>query len=356
VAGGVGSGVGTRGFTENHRLSSDRVDRISMGDVNPHRIHAASCAMSGHVSYTAQQIAFFGMVDRRINKQNALRKAGIVVPKLARNPLAAQKTPRKEDSHSFDYSIPTGRKDLKDWHKWNYPDTDFGLVGKFNTQKETYANFVGTLEDYKNNVAAAEKAREEVRLAAAATQRGDATARNTGRESARLSVREEEEEFTQRTSRPLEGGLDSHSIKTFKVLGGPHPEVLDKWRAQRAAEYIKKLKDPLDPPPKKQVVHPRTMLPAGTYHEPIPDYGDANKPPTKAHKKVLGAPVSHAKVKDINSMKASLADLMGALDQTEQELDRQKLTLKLNARKKASYEAPATGRVSARSTDLLRSP
>jgi len=326
---------------------------IASMDVNPHKIRAASCEMSGHVSYTAQQIAFFGMVDKRINRQRALRNAGMIVPKVARNPMAAEKTPRNENAHSFDYSIPTGRKDLKDWHKWNYPDIDFGLAGKFVTQKETYANFVGTLDDYKNNVAAAERQREEERLAAAAgpkTQREE-TARSGGRESARLSAREEEE-CAQRTARPVEGGLNSHSIKTFKVLGGPHPEVLDKWRAQRAAEYIKSLKAPLDPPPKKKMVHPRTMLPAGTFHQPLPDYGDANKPPPK-HLKVQ---TSNAKVKDINSMKASLADLMGALDKTEQELDRQKLTLKLNARKKASYEAPATGRPSARSVDLLRSP
>jgi len=324
---------------------------------NPHRIKAASCNMSGHVSYTAQQIAFFDMVDRRINKQKALRNAGLLVPKQDRNPLRSEKTPRNEQAHSFDYSIPTGRKDLKDWDRWHYPEQDFGLMGQFATQKATYANFVGTLDDYKTQVAAAERERAEAERArlAALTQRAEIS-RTTGRESARLSAREEEEGISQRSARPVEGGLDSHSIKTFKVLGGPHPEVLDQWRAQRAAKYIKTIKEPLDPPPKKVINHPRSMLPPGKFHEEIPDYGNRNAPPPKHIKKVRGGFVPNAKVKDIDSMKASLSDLMGALDKTETELERQKLTLKLNTLKKASYEGPATSRRSARSGDLSRSP
>ena len=328
---------------------------------NPHKIHAASCKMSGHVSYSAQQLAFYGMIDRRINKRAAAINAGLIVPVQARNPLRAEKTPRKPEDGCFDYSIPEGRKDLKDWHKWDYPEVDFGIMGKFASQKEVYSNYIGTLEDYKSNVAkaneerarAAQEAEEEKRRTLEGrSQYSSRTQQSTARES----------EVSQRTSRPAESALEGHAIKTFKVLGGPHPEILENWRAKRAAEFIKKLHNPLDPPPKKAVEHPRPMLPSGAFHEEGFDYGDTKSPQKAKGKrpKVLGGLVSHAKVKDINSMKASLADLMSALDSTEQELERQKLALALNTRKKAGYEGPASGRAkgsrAGSASNLMRSP
>ncbi len=129
----------------------------------------------------------------------------------------------------------------------------------------------------------------------------------------------------------MEGGIEDHSIKTFKVLGGPHPEVLENWRAKRAAEFLKKKSNPLDPPPKKSLDHAKPMMPAGYYHDSHPDYGDVNFSPPKPHKKVLGALVPHGKTTDISSMKESLGGLMDALDRTEKDLKRQELVLGLNA-------------------------
>ena len=329
-----------------------------MAQQHPSRIHAASCAMSGHVNYTAQQIQFFGMVDRKINARKVLRDAGVLKVKRARNPMAAEKTPRKE--RGFDYSIPTGRKDLKDWDRWEYPEVDFGLMGKFASQKKSYANFIGTLDDYK---AATKKADEEREIAREEAARAKAVAAGEGRKTARdRDLHSARDTYREETARqppvPVEeSAISNHSIKTFKVLGGPHPEVLENWRAKRAAEFLKKKAHPLDPPSKKSLSHTRDFLPGGYFHEEDPDYGDHKYSPPKPHKKVLGALVPHAKNTDIHSMKESLSTLMNALDRTETDLKRQELALGLNARKKKGYEMPSSSRRSSRAaSDVGYSP
>ena len=315
---------------------------------------AASCQMSGHVSYSAQQLAFYGMVDRRVNKQSAMRKAGILAQKPSRNPMKAEKTPRNPEYGHFDYSIPTGRKDLgkECYDRWHYPEVDHGLMGKFSSQTEKYRASDAKLEDYRAKMEADQNEKYE-----AAAER---TFRNTHRETARQeSYRDEPTPISAREN--LEGNLSSQSITNFRILAKENPEVLDKWRAERAAEFLAKTKSPLDPPPRRTVKHNKAMLPAGTFHEEIPDYGDNKYAPPKPHPKVRGPLVPHGKnqSRDIAAMKATLTDLLGSLDQNEKELKRQELAVSLNARRKASYEAPRTGRSTARSgsgADLRRSP
>ena len=312
---------------------------------------AASCQMSGHVAYTAQQLAFYGMVDRRVNKQSAMRKAGILLQKPSRNPMRAEKTPRRDDYGHFDYSIPTGRKELgkESYDKWHYPEIDHGLMGKFRSQQEKYHASDNKMKEYRMKMEAEQTTKYE-----AAEER---TVRNAHVESARLDSYREEP--TPRSAREnMEGNLSQQSITDFRILANDNPEVLDKWRAERAAKFLAKVEKPLDPPPKRSVRHGKAMLPAGAYHEEMPDYGDNKYSPPKPHAKVRGALVPHGKdkAKDIAAMKATLTDLLGSWDQNEKELKRQEMAMNLNARRKASYEAPRSGRSTARSGDLMRSP
>ena len=327
---------------------------------------AASCQMSGHVSYTTQQLAFYGMVDRRIEKQAAMRKSGMIEVKNGRNPLRAERTPRREDYGHFDYSIPTGRKELKNtFDKWSYPETDNGLMGMFQSQKYKYENSANTLHEFKMKLESEERGKHHQAEASAEQQRREREAILAQRTAQNICTARSEildPGPTPRTlARAAEGNLSQQSITNFRILANDNPEVLEKWRAERAAKYLMKTKKPLDPPHKRKLMHNKPMFPSGYFHDQEPDYADRNYSPPKAHHKVRGALVPHGKNKgeDIKTMKASLTDLLSSLDTTEKELERQKLTLNLNARKKASYEAPRTGRssrLSSRAGDLNRTP
>ena len=113
---------------------------------------ASGVRNSGHVTYSAQQMAFYQMCQRRGERVEAKRNHGVLEYKKSRNPLRAEKTPRGKDYKCFDFSIPEGRKDLKDWERWEYPEMDFGLMGKFNTQKHIYQNYINKHEDYKRKL------------------------------------------------------------------------------------------------------------------------------------------------------------------------------------------------------------
>lgn len=52
----------------------------------------------------------------------------------ARNPLAAEKSPRNE-FYGFDFTPPPAQPEKERWH---YPESDWGLMAKFQTQKQIY--------------------------------------------------------------------------------------------------------------------------------------------------------------------------------------------------------------------------
>ena len=233
-----------------------------------HKIKGAHAGLSGHVSYTSQQHNFWGMVDRRNNRIEVMRKHGTLPTKARRNPMRAEKTPRKDDHGHFDFSIPTGRKELKDFHRWDYPETDFGLMGKFNTQKDKYDIFKGTQKEYIEKMKA--KVAYEKEMEEKLKREAEEIAERANMPSARdqLTARDE----TPRTSRTardeLELDMHKEKIANFRLLGQVEPRVLEKYRAERAKKFLmtyhEEESNPLDPPRMRKIKHKQAFLPAGT--------------------------------------------------------------------------------------------
>ncbi len=72
-----------------------------------------------------------------------------------RNPLLAEKSPR-DNSYGFDFSVPEKKPEKE---KWIYPESDWGLMSKLNTQK----HFYDELEAKKKNYATIVKEFKEIR-------------------------------------------------------------------------------------------------------------------------------------------------------------------------------------------------
>ena len=291
------------------------------------KISGAHCGLSGHVSYTNQQLNFYGMCDRRANRIEVQRKHGTLKSRKHRNPMAAQKTPRRADHGTFDFSIPTGRKDLKDWHRWEYPETDFGLMGKFQTQKEGYANFIGTLDDYKASIKRAEeeaiqqaeeeaiivREQEEARLAALrASQQTSRSNDDWGLSTGRSSARE------------VPFALEDEKITDLKVLGKVEPTVLDQWRAKRASKFLKSYNgNPLDPPniAKGPAHHNKNFYPSGSSHALSKDnFGETEATLHFSPKKVRGGLTIRHKRSPKDKMN-DYTDVLQALDQTNAQIE-----------------------------------
>lgn len=291
---------------------------------------AAHCGMSGHVSYSTQQLAFYGMVDRRANKINVARKHGTLKHKHERNPMRAEKTPRKPNDGHFDFSIPTGRKDLKDWHRWDYPETDFGLMGKFQTQKAKYANYIGTLDDYKESVKRAEIERARMLEQEARERREAEEARLAALRTGREATARSEDNYTARESTPEPPfGLDDERISNLHILGTVQPEVLAQWRAKRASKFLKSypgnpLDNPIQPNQDYKVTHSVKFKPAGFSHILNDDsqlYKKAEYDSTGG-RKVRGGLVPHAErnKSSPNDKLRGYEDVLDALDKTNRKI------------------------------------
>lgn len=322
---------------------------------------------SGHVTYNSQQAKFYQMVQNRSERIEAARNHGVLEYKPSRNPLRAEKTPRSKDHKCFNFSIPEGRKDLKDWERWQYPEIDFGLMGKFRSQKHVYDTYMGKHEDYMRKL---ENFREEEKLATTqrekepfkATQEAMTSSRaidppgglwgdegNQKYDSARASARGNDTSRTNRecifdelqteTSRvkqtrkkvpPIgqEPDTEKTTISNFRMIAGLNPEALAKWRAQRAAVFVTTQKHPLDPPTARELierpflvtyprggVEPREHVEIRKIHKPI------NKYATEA-------------VVNTARLQQGLGALMSELERTESEIERHELKLALKNKTK----------------------
>ena len=309
-----------------------------------YKIKGAHCGLSGHVSQSTQKQNFYAMIDRRNNKIEMLRKHGMLKHKPERHPLKAEKTPRREDLEKFDFSIPTGRKELKDFDRWSYPEVDFGLMGKFQSQKHKYEAFSDTQKEYiekmKEKALADKNQQEELERLAAEI----ATTANMP--SARSSARED------RSARPLESGrsssrseveLDLHSqpIKDFRILGVVQPEVLAKFRAERAQEYLRTYNDesghPLDPPLAKRLKHKKVFHAGGatsvlSSSGVVPEDENYVRIGDRSGKKAWGPfePTLSPKrlAQSTKKSTAALTKLMNQLDITESDIKKSEQRLK----------------------------
>mmetsp|Transcript_32043 Transcript_32043/g.54042 ORF Transcript_32043/g.54042 Transcript_32043/m.54042 type:complete len:395 (+) Transcript_32043:124-1308(+) len=90
--------------------------------------------LSGHVCFDVPQTRFFQEVNRRVNRLEVARRYGMVEKARERNPLLAEKSPRNENI-KFDFDTPAAPADT---NRWAYPDSDWGLMAKFRSQKHIY--------------------------------------------------------------------------------------------------------------------------------------------------------------------------------------------------------------------------
>jgi hypothetical protein len=135
------------------------------------------------------------------------------------------------------------------------------------------------------------------------------------------------------------GAVTDHMISALKSLGPSHPEVLAKWRSDRASGFISTQKHPLDPPTQRDMTE-RVFRPAGTF---------VSQPPKELPGRKAGGggagytlkkkPVEAQPYVEENTarMKETLDSLMQQLTKTENEIERQKLKIALK-RKNKHYE------------------
>lgn len=64
-----------------------------------------------------------------------------------RNPLNAEKSPRRNDA--FEYRPPAGKVVEE---KWNYPESDWGLMAKFRSQAKIYDDIFQKEKEYQKRV------------------------------------------------------------------------------------------------------------------------------------------------------------------------------------------------------------
>jgi hypothetical protein len=313
-------------------------------------------------------MAFYKMVQNRAERIEAARNHGALEYKPSRNPMRAEKTPRPKDYRCFDFSIPTGRKDLKEWERWEYPEIDMGLMGKFKSQQHTYESFISQHNDYKRKLAEKQiedkaKELEEEQRKGDATQRAALEASKAARSvlppkglwgsdqqqgsstTASLSSLLGDEynmlfgtDTKKMTKKGTQGkrvprlplGSDDNpdsptrlKISEYRMISGLTPEAVAKWRAKRAAEFVTKQKHPLDPPTARLLVDKPFVVtfPRGGVEpkEPV----SIKKIPPPANKYATEAVINTARLQD------GLKSLMGELARTEMQLEREELKLAL---------------------------
>jgi hypothetical protein len=58
----------------------------------------------------------------------------LIKRRFIRNPLAAERSPRN-DGQKFDTAVPVAPPEQE---RWKYPETDWGLMAQFSSQKDVY--------------------------------------------------------------------------------------------------------------------------------------------------------------------------------------------------------------------------
>lgn len=76
--------------------------------------------------------------------------------KRGRNPLNAEQTPR--DNEPFEYCPPPAKPQEE---RWKYPDSDWGLMAKFRSQKQIYDDIFNKEKEYQKRVDTVAAIREE---------------------------------------------------------------------------------------------------------------------------------------------------------------------------------------------------
>ena len=290
---------------------------------------------SGHITMTMSEVNFYNAIARKAERADFLRAHGFAKSEVGRNPILAQKTPRKDGQ--FDNSVPEAPKQVDRWH---YPETDWGLMAKFRSQKPIYDKILSMEQEYKEKV----QEFNEKNIDVEASSGTIASSRNVNTiTTTRDSIDElKSGRLTERTSRttttsrkdsqlPYEPNkLYDQNISTFKVVGRTNPEILAKWRAKRAADFVLTQTHPLEPPTSR-ILSDKLFKPAGVAPDVI-----VNKEFVKA-KKRSHKPSTAIEPVDTARLQEKLGSLMSALNQTQSEIERQELKIALNNKEIVFY-------------------
>lgn len=336
--------------------------------------------LSGHVCFDSTLSGWHTEHNRQRDMLDVKRKSGLLNETRDRNPILAEKSAR-HGFRPFDFNPPPAPEQHE---KWNYPDSDWGLLSKLGTQKKLYADIDAQKRHYEEQVAEAKKKISELSSSSSCrsqisesarmmdsqrsygdTNRSDqqsSTSRATGREDTSLlkTIREEENSLLKTNRQNAEKQKNdinhlnfSNSMKSIKQLNNDHPEILEKLRAERAAEYIKTQKHPKEAPTPRELAH-GNFKPPGSFPSSF-ETKNIFEQNFEGNKKA-------SKTKDLNSarnMKESLGTLMNALLKTEEEIKRQELKIGLGAKTTRGYELPSSARHSKNNLsryDLTKSP
>lgn len=285
---------------------------------------------SGHITMTMNEVNFYNAIARKAERADFLRAHGLSTTSVVgRNPILAQKTPRKDSS--FDNSVPNAPKSTERWH---YPETDWGLMAKFRSQKHIYDKILSMEQEYKEKVLEFNERNNDEKIG----NDIKSSARNVSSITITDSIDEiKSGRITERTPRVASSRKDSlltyepnqlfdHNISTFKVVGKSNPEILAKWRAKRAADFVLTQTHPLEPPTSR-ILSDKLFKPAGVAPDSFANKEFAKKKKGNTSSTVIG-PVDTARLQE------KLGSLMSALNQTESEIERQELKIALNNKAK----------------------
>ena len=287
---------------------------------------------SGHITMTMSEVNFYNAIARKAERADFLRAHGFAKSEVGRNPILAQKTPRKDGQ--FDNSVPEAPKQVDRWH---YPETDWGLMAKFRSQKPIYDKILSMEQEYKEKVQefngkSIDDGASSGTIASSRNVNTITTTRDSIDElkSGRLTERTSRTATTSRKDSQLPyepNKLYDQSISTFKVVGKTNPEILAKWRAKRAADFVLTQTHPLEPPTSR-ILSDKLFKPAGVAPDVI-----VNKEFVKV-KKRSHKPSTAIEPVDTARLQEKLGSLMSALNQTQSEIERQELKIALNNKAK----------------------
>ena len=124
----------------------------------------------------------------------------------------------------------------------------------------------------------------------------------------------------------MDGDLHDQKVSTFKALGKEHPDILAKWRTNRASEFVMTQKHPLEPPTGRDLPE-QVFKPAGTVIPQAPK--DFKKKPGTMKKSAADSVGGGGGGESTARMRETLDTLVSQLEQTEAEIERQKLKIAL---------------------------
>lgn len=308
----------------------------------------------------------------RIEKQ---REYGLLNQRPSRNPIMAEKTPRI-NYRGFEFKPPEPKPEPERWH---YPESDWGLMAKFSTQKPIYDKIFQKERDHakmveefteirkKNEQAIQEELQkqrqkfEESHLEITTSDRD--LDYHTGRtpkfqnssfpnydgdtykdelhmdqekkKSQEAKYKKQSNHFLATKGLDIDEKVDidhlpkklnALQISKIKTVGDAHPEILEKWRAERAAAFIATQKDPTQPP-QMRTIGERAFKPAGSINRSTKNSttGTQKRRVSSRDETMNSSDVTGA-LSDVN-----VAHLLQELEKTEDELARQQLKVALKS-------------------------